>query len=120
MNILEFTRSINTKFSTHVRNKIVVGNYHVVQLVVNFGISTMLYVPVVARVDNLNACRTMTHMIDACIPLTSWSNLFSNPWYFSAVSTPPEIPFLLEIGAVLQIPGSNQRSSFNFSRRYYS
>ena len=49
MNILEFTRS------THVRNKIVVGNYHVVQLVVNFGISTMLYVPVVARVDNLNA-----------------------------------------------------------------
>ena len=47
MNILEFTRS------THVRNKIVVGNYHVVQLVVNFGISTMLYVPVVARVDNL-------------------------------------------------------------------
>ena len=48
MNILEFTRS------THVRNKIVVGNYHVVQLVVNFGISTMLYVPVVARVDNLN------------------------------------------------------------------
>ena len=52
MNILEFTRS------THVRNKIVVGNYHVVQLVVNFGISTMLYVPVrtavVARVDNLS------------------------------------------------------------------
>eukprot|EP01050_Picozoa_sp_SAG11_P010113 SAG11_NODE_994_length_6261_cov_10.558747_11_plen_65_part_00 len=47
MNILEFTRS------THVRNKTVVGNYHVVQLVVNFGISTMLYVPVVARVDNL-------------------------------------------------------------------
>ena len=37
MNILEFTRS------THVRNKIVVGNYHVVQLVVNFGTSTMLY-----------------------------------------------------------------------------
>ena len=49
MNILEFTRS------THVRNKIVVGNYQVVQLVVNFGTSTMLYVPVVARVDNLNA-----------------------------------------------------------------
>ena len=47
MNILEFTRS------THVRNKIVVGNYQVVQLVVNFGTSTMLYVPVVARVDNL-------------------------------------------------------------------
>ena len=47
MNILEFTRS------THVRNKIVVGNYHVVQLVVNFGTSTMLYVLVVARVDNL-------------------------------------------------------------------
>jgi len=40
MNILEFTRS------THVRNKIVVGNYQVVQLVVNFGTSTMLYVPV--------------------------------------------------------------------------
>ena len=49
MNILEFTRS------THVRNKIVVGNYQVVQLVVNFGTSTMLYVPVVARVDNLTA-----------------------------------------------------------------
>ena len=48
MNILEFTRS------THVRNKIVVGNYQVVQLVVNFGTSTMLYVPVVARVDNLS------------------------------------------------------------------
>eukprot|EP01050_Picozoa_sp_SAG11_P010989 SAG11_NODE_1135_length_5733_cov_3.560603_4_plen_57_part_00 len=47
MNILEFTRS------THVRNKIVVGNYQVVQLVVNFGTSTMLYVPVLARVDNL-------------------------------------------------------------------
>ena len=49
MNILEFTRS------THVRNKIVVGNYQVlvVQLAVNFGTSTMLYVPVVARVDNL-------------------------------------------------------------------
>ena len=44
MNVLEFTRS------THVRNKIVVGNYQVVQLVVNFGTSTMLYVPVVARV----------------------------------------------------------------------
>ena len=52
MNILEFSRS--TKFSTHVRNKIVVGNYQVVQLVVNFGTSTMLYVPVVARVDNLS------------------------------------------------------------------
>ena len=54
MNILEFTRS------THVRNKIVVGNYQVVQLVVNFGISTMLYVPVVARVDNLTACPALS------------------------------------------------------------
>eukprot|EP01050_Picozoa_sp_SAG11_P015755 SAG11_NODE_2079_length_3855_cov_1.533280_3_plen_114_part_00 len=41
--------------------KIVVGNYHVVQLqlILNFGTSTMLYVPVaiVARVDNCNLLR---------------------------------------------------------------
>eukprot|EP01050_Picozoa_sp_SAG11_P006456 SAG11_NODE_501_length_8895_cov_12.129832_7_plen_104_part_00 len=61
MNILEFTRS------THVRNKIVVGNYQVVQLVVNFGTSTMQYVPVVARVDNLRCAQCADTSVD---PLT--------------------------------------------------
>ena len=66
MNILEFTRS------THVRNKIVVGNYHVVQLVVNFGISTMLYVPVVARVDNLSVRDPLHGRGSSCSAAAAW------------------------------------------------